>query len=219
MSRQSDGEQSVFYLRASPFGVIAAAAFLLAAVGWLDFVTGKDTSFTILYLVPVSTAAWFAGRRIGLAFCVLAAACELVVEFASDQPNPVTACWNAGVKFGVYFAFCSLLEYVRTHRAGGNVLRSLYRRFAVGIGLAVSLAVIVAVSQWLIGGNRLNRRTHLQAGLRSPEHRKLHLYVDRFAQFLGRHYARLDQQSRAAIGRFGDIAYQLHASQPAGAVG
>jgi hypothetical protein len=153
---QRDGEKGVLVLRASPRLAIAVAALLLATVGWLDFVTGKEISFTIIYLIPVSTAAWIAGRRVGLVFCILAAACELAAEFASEPPNFATAFWNAGVKFGVYFVFCALLDIAKTHSAGANVLRTVHRRIALGVALGVSVAVMVAVSQRLFADRRVS---------------------------------------------------------------
>ena len=154
------------FLCASPRLAIVVSALLLAAVAWVDYITGKDASFTILYLIPVSTAAWFAGRRIGLLFCMLAAACELLIELASEQPTLATACWNAGVKFGVYFAFCTLLDYVRSHRADAPVLAALHRRLAVGFGLAALLASSVALAHWLLG-DRYSKANAMPASVRA----------------------------------------------------
>ena len=171
MSRQSDGEQSGHLFRAiRPRGVIAAAAFLLAAVGWLDFVTGKDTSFTILYFGPCLNGGVVCRASRGISVLCVGGRVRIGgrVRFGAAKSHD-RVLEDAGVKFGVLLlALCSLLDYVSSHSAGTNVLRSLHRRLAVGIGLAVSLTVIVAVSQWLFGGSQLNRGNHLQARVPSP---------------------------------------------------
>ncbi|MGW8249153.1 MAG: hypothetical protein ACWGO1_00795, partial [Anaerolineales bacterium] len=39
---------------------------LIILLGMLDYATGYEISFSLFYLIPVSLAAWFVGRRPGL---------------------------------------------------------------------------------------------------------------------------------------------------------
>jgi low affinity Fe/Cu permease len=41
---------------------------LLVVLTWIDYVTGYEFGFFIFYFIPVSIAAWYVGRRSGLAF-------------------------------------------------------------------------------------------------------------------------------------------------------
>ena len=38
---------------------------LVAAVGWVDYLTGVELSVSLLYLVPITLGAWVAGRSVG----------------------------------------------------------------------------------------------------------------------------------------------------------
>lgn len=59
----------------SPRWAVTAAVVLLALITWIDYATGYELGLFILYFMPVALAAWYAGRRTGLAFAVVAAAC------------------------------------------------------------------------------------------------------------------------------------------------
>jgi len=45
----------------------------------LDYVTGRDFSFTLMYLAPISVAVWYIGPIAGLVLGFFAAACGLVI--------------------------------------------------------------------------------------------------------------------------------------------
>src|SRR5687767_6351118 len=74
---------------------------LLALLGFIDYLTGHEASFSVFYLIPVSLAAWSLGRRIGLLTAVLSAVIWLSADFAAGQPSlsPLTPYWNAFVRF------------------------------------------------------------------------------------------------------------------------
>lgn len=59
--------------------ILLFCAVFLLVIGLLDLVTG-DYSLIVLYLIPVSFAAWFVGKRCGLLFCLLALAVRVVVD-------------------------------------------------------------------------------------------------------------------------------------------
>lgn len=91
---------------------LALTLALLAVVGYLDYATGPQMTFTLLYLLPISISAWFVGRRTGIIFCICAAVIGAVVELAAHETTLAISLWNGGVRFGVYFAFCWLLAHL-----------------------------------------------------------------------------------------------------------
>ena len=120
------------------------AAFILAAVALLDYVTGKTMSFTLLYLAPISVALWFVGRRTGLLFCAIAAATGFAIEL-SDQSALPAALWNLGVRFGVYVLFYILLDYLKEHDLGIPSIGRAQRTIALGVGLVGVLVVAIGL--------------------------------------------------------------------------
>jgi hypothetical protein len=55
--------------------------------------------------------------------------------------------WNAGIRFGVYLTFSTLVEYLRTHHAGLSMIRTLNRMLVITGCAACALAAIGAVLQ------------------------------------------------------------------------
>src|SRR5439155_4154764 len=129
-----------------PWLAAIACAALLALIGWLDYLTGKQASFTLLYLLPISLAKWFVGRRAGLICCIIAALIGLAVGL-NDNPSLPTELWNAGIRLGVYLTFFSLLRQVRL-QAGSDTsrLRGLQRLLI----LSATSACALAAAGWLL---------------------------------------------------------------------
>ena len=46
---------------------------LVAAVGWIDYVTGVEVSVSLLYLVPIALGTWVAGRSVGITLALVSA--------------------------------------------------------------------------------------------------------------------------------------------------
>src|SRR6476619_5572439 len=92
--------------------LLGIAVVLWVIVGLLDYVTGNDFSFTLMYLAPISVAIWYIGPIAGLALCFLAATGGLAIELAVGRPLPA-ALWNAGVRLGVYVVFYAILNRLR----------------------------------------------------------------------------------------------------------
>lgn len=94
----------------SPTMTLFFCAVSLLFLGWLDVITG-DYSLIVFYLIPVSLAAWFVGKRSGVLFCVLAVVARV---FADDLSRPTAYThsalnyWNEFVEF-IFLTIMSLL--------------------------------------------------------------------------------------------------------------
>ena len=125
---------------------LAISIFQLAVVIIMDYLTGKDVSFTLLYLLPISTAVWFVGRNTGLVFCVLSVAASLAMELL-EEPVMAKAFWNAGIRLGLYLTLSMLLAYAKDHSFGEGVLRSTRRWVGIGVAAACVLALGAGIFQ------------------------------------------------------------------------
>jgi len=90
--------------------LLACCTVTLLLHGWLDIITG-DYSLIVFYLVPVSLATWFVGKKSGLLFCLLAI---VVRVFADELSRPfifshsVLHYWNELIEF-LFLIIMSLL--------------------------------------------------------------------------------------------------------------
>jgi hypothetical protein len=142
MRRQAAATKALAAPPARKWLMGAVALLVLGAVAAVDAHTGKDFTFTLLYLAPVAIAVWFAGSWPGLLMCFLAAASSLIIELREDQIAAV-AVFNTCIRLGVYLAFYALLNYLREHK-GADIATPLTRKWmAIGTA-ALCLALVVA---------------------------------------------------------------------------
>ncbi len=88
---------------------------LVAVVGAADSLIGYEISFSIFYLLPVSLCSWYAGRRFGLAICLVAAAAWFAADIHSGHLYSYAwiPVWNAGVRLAFFVVVSQLLNHLR----------------------------------------------------------------------------------------------------------
>jgi hypothetical protein len=71
--------------------LIAITSLIIAVVGFVDFITGFETSFSIFYLLAIGLAAWFVGRGFAVFISILRAAVSLAGDLAegAHYSNPL----------------------------------------------------------------------------------------------------------------------------------
>ena len=94
-----------------PVSVLIGLA-LVALVGFLDFLTPAEISFSIFYLIPVSFAALAAGRLVAFPICFLCAIVWLRADLYSGAhySHWLTPYWNAGMRLGYFTLHATLLS-------------------------------------------------------------------------------------------------------------
>ncbi len=95
--------------------VLGAVLVVTLLLGVVDVVTGFEISFSFFYLLPVSVAAWVAGRRAGTLMSAIATGIWLVANQLGGQvySQPGVAVWNAGTRFGFFIVVALLLAEFR----------------------------------------------------------------------------------------------------------
>src|SRR5258705_11570300 len=115
--------------------VLAVAALLVILAGIGDYVSADDVAFTLIYRLPVSLAAWEAGRTSGMVVAAAAALCALLGNLGHVPPlSPVVQFWNFLTELGVFATVAALLAGLRqrlmveSERALTDVLTGLKNR-------------------------------------------------------------------------------------------
>lgn len=94
----------------APVVTLLFCSIFLVFLGWLDIITG-DYSLIVFYLIPVSLATWFVGKRSGLFFCFLAVVVRIVADEEynkSGLTNSALHYWNEFIEF-LFLLIMSLL--------------------------------------------------------------------------------------------------------------
>ena len=88
-----------------------AISFVIAVVlCFTDFITGNEISFSIFYLLPITTAVFLSGKTMGIVFSVISAVLWMIADvYAGTTYSAIyIPIWNAATRFG-YFIFHTLL--------------------------------------------------------------------------------------------------------------
>jgi diguanylate cyclase (GGDEF)-like protein len=118
----------------------AIVGFLLVfLIGLMDILTGYEFAFSLFYLLPISSATWFAGRRLGVTTSVVSAFIWFVSDVITGHPysHPAIPYWNTAIRFGFFLITTLLLaalkqahehekELARIDKLTGAVNRSFF---------------------------------------------------------------------------------------------
>lgn len=104
-------------LRLGERHVAPLVLLLLLLFGVGDYVTDVEITFTLLYLLPVTLAAWFSGRRFGLTVAALAASCSIVTELTTpgEADRPWLLLWNQAGVLVVFVVIVVAMTRLRTY--------------------------------------------------------------------------------------------------------
>jgi diguanylate cyclase (GGDEF)-like protein len=86
-----------------PLLIIVGLA-LLCGVGFLDYWTGYEISFSLFYLIPIALITWFTDGRLGVVTALASAGVSLLVEFlaGSTYSRPFIYLWNTFIRLGFF---------------------------------------------------------------------------------------------------------------------
>jgi hypothetical protein len=95
--------------------IVLLALFIVITVGFLDFVSSWDFSFSIFYLLALGLAAWFVGFRFALFISVLSVGVALAGDLANGArySSRLIPWWNAFIALAFYLVVVALLSKLR----------------------------------------------------------------------------------------------------------
>lgn len=112
------------------YGIIFTGAILILVVGFIDYYTTSEISFSIFYLLPISFVTWYANKSLGITFAVLSAVIWLYMDMISPNTYSFEAIpyWNALVRFGFFIITVLLINKVKLLKV--NLEESVSQRTA-----------------------------------------------------------------------------------------
>ena len=95
--------------------VTVAALALTAALGVVDYLTGRDVSISAFYLVPICWVTWVSGRRAGFFLATVGALTWLISDMTGYTfSHPAVPYWNALVLLAFFAVVVYLLSAFQT---------------------------------------------------------------------------------------------------------
>lgn len=95
--------------------VLAVALLGVVIVGVLDYLGGYEVAFSVFYLAPVAVAAWYSGRRSGVAVAAVSCISWYLADAGAGHAysHPAIPVWNAFVRLGFFLITALLLAALR----------------------------------------------------------------------------------------------------------
>jgi diguanylate cyclase (GGDEF)-like protein len=105
----------VVFERWPPWLSILLGVVLLGVIGYLDYVSGYELSFSAAYLIPIFLLAWGSGWRAGLAGAVASVAIRTAADLLGGlhYSHPALIYGNAGMRFALFAGAALVLSALR----------------------------------------------------------------------------------------------------------
>ena len=103
---------------------LGVSLVMIAVLGFLDYVSGYEMSFSIFYLVPISYAAFFAGAPAGIFISVVSAVTWLAADlsYGHEYSHIAIPAWNMAMRLGYFIIHAMLLsKFVKLHGVTKNL--------------------------------------------------------------------------------------------------
>src|SRR3954447_15289396 len=97
----------LFFEHRSKASLTIASALVAVLLGILDYKTGVEIHFLLIYLLPISITSWFVSRHMGMIFALLCSSIWLIADSLGGRAysQDWIAHWNLLMRTGVFIAF------------------------------------------------------------------------------------------------------------------
>ena len=96
---------------------------IILLFGVVDYTTGMEYSFSIIYLIPISFSSWYIGKRAGSIIAVLSASIWFATDLISGHfySSTINLVWNSLIRLFLFLIIANLIYYfkdeiIKNHR-------------------------------------------------------------------------------------------------------
>ena len=96
--------------------IAALSTAMILLIGCVDYLSGNEISWSIIYVFPIGLAAWYVGRGLGYVLSVLSVILWILGELATglQVSSWLVPVWNSAIRLAFYYVLIGLLSYIRT---------------------------------------------------------------------------------------------------------
>ena len=100
------------FSNASSITLLLSNILLILFIGFVDYYTGYDFSFSIFYMLPISIVSWYGGEKAGIIASIISAIVWFVADVAAGHKYSSTLIliWNTIMSLGLFVIISSLLS-------------------------------------------------------------------------------------------------------------
>ena len=87
----------------------------ILVLGVVDYATGMEYSFSIIYLIPISFSSWYIGKKTGFTMAILSAVVWLLTDLIGGHyySSTVTLIWNSLIRLVLFLIITNFIYYFK----------------------------------------------------------------------------------------------------------
>lgn len=91
---------------------LSISIILVFMLGFIDYITGVEFSFSIFYLLPISLVSWHIGKKAGIIISILSATMWFLADFIGEHiySSTLFLIWNTFMRLGVFIIISLLIS-------------------------------------------------------------------------------------------------------------
>src|SRR6516164_8026321 len=99
----------------SPPLLMVTLTALTLVIGYFDYITGTDTTFSAIYLFPIAAAAWLINLPAAYALSILSSLLWVSgdVEAGARYTNVFVPLWNLATRFAIFVFAANMVAALR----------------------------------------------------------------------------------------------------------
>ena len=84
-------------------------------LGIVDYATGMEYSFSIIYLLPISFSAWYVGKKTGFIMAILSVFIWFITDIFSGHfySSTINLIWNSLIRLILFLIIANLIYYFK----------------------------------------------------------------------------------------------------------
>ena len=84
-------------------------------LGEIDYATGMEYSFSIIYLIPISFSSWYIGKKAGFIMAILSALIWFMTDIIGGHfySSTINLAWNSLIRLGLFFIIANFIYYFK----------------------------------------------------------------------------------------------------------
>lgn len=135
-----------FFERTKPIYLITSSVILVLGLGYIDFLTGEELSFSIFYFIPIIVVSWFFGKRAGVAISFVSAITWLAAEVSTGKiySSYIILVWNTTMRLLIFLIITYLLALLKTNIVKVYELRNKRQKEKAIIETVQKMVLIMA---------------------------------------------------------------------------
>ena len=100
----------------SPPRVLAACLLLVAVIGLMDYHSGYEMNFALVYLAPIFITAWALGTHAAIVMSIIATVGWYlsILHMHYDYSQPWLHIWDGGIQFAMFVIFGIVISKLKT---------------------------------------------------------------------------------------------------------